>query len=143
MTFRIFLASMATIAFCIPAFAQQVTSPARGSAQRAEILNALRPSVESETGGPVQFVVGDINVMGDWAYVNAMPQRPGGGPIDWRATKYREPFEADAFSGVVLALLRRQSGRWSIAGLYVGPTDVAWYNWIEKFKLPEELFRTQ
>jgi hypothetical protein len=142
MAFRTFLALMASIAFCIPALAQSVTSPARGSGQRAEILNALRPSIEVETGGLVQFVVGDINVMGDWAYVNALPQRPNGRPIDWRATKYREPFEADAFSGVVLALLRMQNGRWNVVGLYVGPTDVAWYNWIEKFNLPEELFRT-
>ncbi|MGE0564838.1 MAG: hypothetical protein AB7O50_10020 [Pseudolabrys sp.] len=117
-----------------------IASLDRGAALRAVILDALRPTVEAETGGPVRFVVGTINVMGEWAYVDAKPQRPDGAAIDWRATKFRQAFEADAFSGIVLALLKRNENRWEVAGYFIGPTDVAWYEWIEKFKLPEAFF---
>lgn len=50
-----------------------------GSAQRRAILNALRPAVERELRGPVEFVIDCIQVQGGMALVNANPQRPGGG----------------------------------------------------------------
>ena len=127
---------------CATATAQAPVIPVeRGMSLRAELLDALRPGIEKETGGPVQFVVSAINVMGAWAYVDAKPERPDGRPIDWRATKFREAYEADMFSGLVLALLRREGGQWKVVGTFIGPTDVAWYEWVEKYKLPEELFK--
>jgi hypothetical protein len=134
------------LALCLAAFglaaqAQPVTTPGRGSILRADILAALRPSVEKETGGPVQFVITVMHVMDGWAYVDAKPQRPGGGAINWRATRHRQAYEADAFSGLVLALLRRQDGRWTVVDTFIGPTDVAWYEWVKKYKLPETFFQ--
>jgi hypothetical protein len=126
-----------------PAFAQAIVVPERGTALRGEVLNAVRPVVERETGGPVIFVVGTLNVMGDWAYVDADPQRPGGKPIDWRKTRFRRAYEADMFSGLVMALLRRKDGVWTVVDHVVGPTDVYWYNWLDKYKLPEALFTRQ
>ena len=119
---------------------QPVTSPARGTSQRSDILNALRPSIEHDVGEPVQFVIGAINVMSEWAYVDATPQRANGQPIDWRATKFRQAFEADMFSGVVLALLRQKAGQWETVAYVVGPTDVAWIEWAKTYNLPEKLF---
>ncbi len=124
-----------------PALAQPVVSPARGSALRADVLDALRPTVERETDGPVIFVVNTLNVMGDWAYVDTDPRRPSGGKIDWRRTKFRDAFEADMFSGLVLALLRRQGGHWRVVETAIGPTDVAWVEWATKHKLPKALFQ--
>ena len=121
--------------------AQPVTTPERGSSLRADVLDALRPVIEKETGGPVQFVITVMHVMGNWAYVDAKPQRPDGRAIDWRATKYRKDYEADVFSGLVLALLRRQGGRWTVVDTFIGPTDVAWYEWVKKYKLPEAFFQ--
>lgn len=132
---------LAAISSAVPA--QPISSPPRGTSLRAVILNALRPTIERETGGPVQFVVGTINVMGDWAYVDAKPQRPDGLPIDWRMTRHRQAFEADAFSGIVLALLKQKAGKWEVAGYFVGPTDVAWYEWVTAYKLPEKFFTAQ
>jgi hypothetical protein len=129
------------VAFGLAAQAQPVTTPERGSSLRADILAALRPSIEKETGGRVQFVITVMHVMGGWAYVDAKPQRPDGGPINWRATRHREAYDADAFSGLVLALLRRQDGRWTVVDTFIGPTDVAWYEWVKKYKLPEAFFQ--
>jgi hypothetical protein len=143
---RTILALVVWMAVCLPATAQswRITSPARGSTLRAEILDALRPNIERETGGPVQFVITALNVMGPWAYVDAKPQRPDGRPINWRATKFRQAYEADMFSGLVLALLlQRLDGSWIVVGTFIGPTDVAWYEWVDKYKLPEALFRNR
>jgi len=139
---RIILALVVAAAACTRVAAQAPVIPVeRGMPLRAEILDALRPSIEKETGGPVQFVISVINVMGAWAYVEAKPERPDGQPINWRATKFREAYDADMFSGLVLALLRRGEGRWKLIGTFIGPTDVAWYEWVDKYKLPEALFK--
>jgi hypothetical protein len=123
-----------------PVAAQAVVSPPKGSPLRTEVLNALRPTVQKETGGPVIFVVHTLNVMGEWAYVDAEPQRPNGDKVDWRKTKFREAYEADVFSGLILALLHKKAGAWSVIDYVVGPTDVYWYNWLSKYKLPKVLF---
>jgi hypothetical protein len=88
------------------------------------------------------FVVNTLHVMGPWAYVDARPERPNGQPVDWRQTRFREAYDHGAFSGLVLALLlRRQDGSWIAVGTFIGPTDVAWYDWVDTYKLPEAFFK--
>jgi hypothetical protein len=124
-----------------PAAAQPIVSPPKGSPLRAEVLNALRPTIDKETGGPVIFVVHALNVMGKWAYADVEPLRPNGQSVDWRKTKFRRDFEADMFSGLVLVLLRKQGEGWKVVELAMGPTDVAWIEWAKKYKLPNDLFK--
>ena len=78
--------------------------------------------------------------MSDWAFVQAKPQRPGGAPIDWRATRFKQDFEQDLMSDLVLGLLRRSGGRWTMVTGVVGPTDVVWEDWVKKYQLPRQLF---
>jgi len=124
-----------------PAAAQAVVSPPKGAPLRTEVLNALRPAIEKETGGSVIFVVHALNVMGEWGYVDAEPRRPNGDKVDWRKTKFREAYEADMFSGLILALLHKQSAGWQVIEIAIGPTDVAWIEWQQQHKLPEALFK--
>ena len=140
MAWRLVLGAILAVLLAGAAHAQPVTSPERSNPLRTQLLDALRPTIQAETGGPVSFVVGTINVMGEWAYVGATPVRRNGGPIDWRATKFKQAFEADMFSGLVMALLRRDAKGWTVVDFVVGPTDVYWLNWVEKYKLPEALF---
>ena len=123
------------------ATAQPVVSPPKGSPLRTEVLNALRPVVEKETGGRVVFAVHALNVMGEWAYADVEPLQPNGSKVDWRKTKFRRDFEADMFSGLVLALLRKQGAGWNVVEIAIGPTDVAWIEWQKQHKLPEALFK--
>ena len=123
------------------AIAQPVVSPAKGAPLRAEVLAALRPAVEKETGGRLIFVVHALNVMGEWAYADVEPRRTNGDKVDWRQTKFRRDVEADMFSGLVLALLRKQGGSWQVVEIAIGPTDVAWIEWQQQHKLPEALFK--
>ena len=98
--------------------------PAPGTAQRRAILDALRPTIERQLGPNVEFVVRDIRIAQGWAFVNADPQRRGGGRIDGRR-HFGDDF--DNMDGLtVTALLRFRNGRWNLVDQAIGATD-AWY----------------
>lgn len=93
------------------------------SPQRRAILDALRPEIQRQLGGPVEFVVSRLDVLDGWALVYADPQRPGGGAIDGR--RYFPDFEnMDGLT--VTAILRFRNGRWTLVDHAIGATDV-WY----------------
>ncbi len=108
------------------AHAQPVQEPARGTAERSAILNAIRPLAEAHFGAPVEFVVSWLRAGGGWAFAGVAPQRPGGAPIDLRTTVYAS--EADYMDGLqTYVLLRYQYDRWNVVDFAVGPTDVFWH----------------
>ena len=121
----------------------QVFAPPAGSPLRAEVLNALRPTIAGAIGGAIEFAVSALRVQGDWAYASVRPRRPGGRPIDWRATRFRVQREDGVLTEDVLALLRRDAGGWSVVEYVIGPTDVFWENWIAPHNLPRSLFSDQ
>jgi hypothetical protein len=90
--------------------------------------------------GDIEFVVNELRVVADWAYVNARPRRPCGRPIDWRPTKFRQASEAGAMSNLLLALRRREGADWKVVECVIGPTDVVWEGWIEPHRLKRQLF---
>jgi hypothetical protein len=122
-------AAVATVGIVGPAAAQQAgvnatAAPAAGTAQRRAILDALRPTIARRVGPNVEFVVHDIRIAQGWAFVNADPQRRGGGRIDGRQY-FGEDF--DNMDGLaVTALLRFRDGRWNLVDHAIGATD-AWY----------------
>ena len=91
-------------------------------------------------GAPVEFVVGDMRVLGPWAFVYLQPQRPGGGAIDWARTKYAEAWQAGAFDAGVTALLHRTGSGWLVDAYDLGATDVEWIPWPEEYGAPPALF---
>jgi hypothetical protein len=105
------------------------TQPTAGSAQRAAIMDALRPAIERKLGGAVEFVVRRAAVENGWALVIADPQRPGGGRID---PKRHFPNEVIEFmDGLTInAILRFSGGGWTLVDHAIGPTDV-WYCGVE------------
>ena len=121
------------------AFAQAET-PARGSPLSAAVLDALRPMVEAEVGKPVEFVVGDMRVVGEWAFVIASPQRPGGGAVEYLYTRYQDAVDAGAFDGQAIALLRQTPSGWLVYEYSLGATDVVWADWGGRYPLPPEVF---
>ena len=125
-------------ALCSPLAAQHTPPP--GSPLRASILDGLRPTVQSEIGGPIQFVVNELRVLQNWAYVAAKPQRPGGAPIQWNATKFRDAWADDTMSDLVLALLWADGRGWRVIEYAIGPTDVIWEEWMNAHRLPRQLF---
>jgi hypothetical protein len=125
--------------FSVAAYATADTPPA-GSPLRRAILDALRPMAEAELGAPVEFVVDDIRVFGEWAFVSARPQRPGGGAILYAYTRYQEDYDSGAFSEAVTALLRETPSGWLVYQYNLGASDVVWLDWIGLYPAPPDVF---
>lgn len=121
---------------------EAMAQPRSGSALRVELLNTVRPEFERETGGPIEFVVRHLNVIGEWAYGEVQAQRPGGKEIDWSRTRYGEDFAAGMFDPAASDfLLRRSPSGWMIVEFAMGPTDVVWERWRLDHGLPLALFQ--
>jgi hypothetical protein len=132
-----FLAVAAFIAAMVStAFAADIHEPAKGSAERKAILDAIRPAIEAQMRGPVEF---QINVMlsdGEWAFVSANPQRPGGREIDMEKTAFAG--KSDIMDGLTTyALVRFANGRWNHIDDIIGSTDVAYMAWLELYQVPK------
>jgi hypothetical protein len=116
-----------TLALITAGSAQSAFQPPRGSQLRTQLLDAARPVFERETNGSIELVVRRLNVLGDWAFGDVHLQRPGGGQIDWRKTKYADDFSAGMFDpGGSFFLLRRTGTIWKVMEYSTGPTDVVW-----------------
>ncbi|WP_205481248.1 hypothetical protein [Sphingomonas arenae] len=102
----------------------RVITPPAGSAERAAILDTLRPAVEARLRGKVEFVVDTLRSDGAWAFVVAEPQRPGGTRIDGLALFGEDWDNMDGLR--VDAVLRRKQGHWEVVEYVIGATD-AWY----------------
>ena len=118
----------------------QVETPAAGTPLRKAILDALRPMVTAEVGAPVEFTSVDMRVLGEWAFLTAVPQRPGGGEIEYLYTRYQTAWEQDMFGGAVAALLRETPNGWLVYEYDLGATDVVWLDWPNWYPVPPEVF---
>lgn len=112
-----------------PLAAQGWHEPARGSAERADLMDAFRPHAEWTLGYPIEFVVGELRVADGAALAYLRAQRPGGGAIDVTATPgFRRGEISDAFGDPAeIQVLYRKSGRVWVAVVWeFGATDV-WF----------------
>ncbi|MEI3852492.1 MULTISPECIES: hypothetical protein [unclassified Ensifer] len=132
------IAALASLWLAGACLAQPFREPVKGNAERAAILDAIRPAVEAEMRDPVEFVVTTMRAAPNWAFMQVEPQRPGGGTIDPGQTGLRD--EADMMDGLtVFALVSFQSGRWNLVDHVVGPTDVAYAGWPLRYGVPPAL----
>ena len=115
-------------------------TPAAGSAERKAIMDSLRQPVTKELGQSVVFVVAQLKVCGNWAFLEAEPQRPDGGPVDWTAGAYADAVADDMCGGYIHALLIKKSGRWQVREHVICATDVPWVTWPDDFGAPATLF---
>ncbi len=120
--------------------AQSAYTPAKGSAERKAILDALRAPVERDLGQKVTFVTKNFKVQGAWAFVGADPFTPSGGEIDYSKTKYAEAVADGIFDSNVFVLLRKRSGKWRITKYQIGCTDVCYSDWWKTYRAPKAIF---
>lgn len=116
---------------CLAGTAGAWEEPARGSALRGVLLDALRPHIEWMLGPPVEFVVWDLRRAGDVAFFSGMAQRPGGDAIDIAATPAakREELDPQVGDGATVQALYKLSGEtWVAVHWAISATDV-WYAW--------------
>lgn len=120
--------------------AQSVHTPAKGSAERTAILNALRVPVERDLKQKIVFVAEHFNVSGTWAFVGGEPQAVGGGAPNYRGTKYQAAKDADMFDNNFFAVLRKTAGRWKVVTYAIGCTDVCYADWWKRYRAPKAIF---
>lgn len=136
--FRSITAAVLLIMMPMIAFAGEIREPAKGSPERAAILDAIRPAIEAQMRGPVEFQVDTMRTDGDWAFVIATPRRPGGKPIDPEKTAFAG--QQDQMDGLtVLALVRRVKGRWVHIDDIIGPMDAAQMSWLNAYQVPRAI----
>ena len=138
---RLFLPALFIIvAAAGAASAQEARTPAHGSAERKAIADALRAPVEKELRQKVVFKIDHLKVSGEWAFLRGVPQRPGGGKVDYSITRYKQAIEDGVFDDWICALLRRKAGKWQVVKYVIGATDVAYEGWDEEYKAPSAIF---
>ncbi|HRJ25938.1 MAG TPA: hypothetical protein PLO61_00335 [Fimbriimonadaceae bacterium] len=117
----------------------KISTPAPGSKLRVELMNTLRKPVESQLGVKVKFKVDRLRVSEPWAFLAGDCQDSKGRPIDLRKTRLKA--EAEWMDGPsVYALFWKDSKKkWTVKTFVLGPTDVAWSDWPERFGCPREL----
>jgi hypothetical protein len=133
------LTALAIAGFSASASAQ-VETPPQGSPVRAAILEAIRGIAVAEFGSPIEFVVNDIRVLGEWAYADVHPQRPGGDEIFYTYTRYQANWDAGALDQTAVVLLRETPAGWLVYEYSFGATDVQWVNWVGMYPAPIEVF---
>jgi hypothetical protein len=134
------LALAAPAAF-LPAHAQSLRDIAVNDPERRPLLNALRPHIERDLDQPVRFLVQTIRMSGRWAWIVANPQTPTGQPVDLSGTRYAEAQREGFMDGdTIYALMERVSGRWVMRDFVIGPTDVAYESWPQRYGAPRALF---
>ncbi len=137
---RTLTALLFILAFSLAAFGQQVREPAKGSAERTAILNALRVPVERELKQKIVFSIDDLRVAGGWAFIGGIPQSPAGGQPDYRGTEYQEAKDAGMFDNNIFALLKKNGAKWRVVTYAIGCTDVCYATWWSEHKAPKAVF---
>jgi len=113
--------------------------------ERDAMTAALAPRVQAEIGQAVSFTVTTMRVENDWGWLVAQPWTSDGTQIDWSQTRYAERAAEGTLDGggTTYALLRRENGQWRVVDFAVGPTDVAWADWSERYGAPEGLMQAR
>lgn len=116
------------------------TPPPSGDAARDAILDAVRAAVREAMGKPVELSVDHLNVLGDRAFVQATMHGMDGEPLDYADTPFREVAAHGGQSDVYMGLLKHDGGTWVLEASRIGPTDLAWVAWSDRFDVPGALF---
>ncbi|SNT07648.1 DNRLRE domain-containing protein [Antarctobacter heliothermus] len=114
--------------------------PARSSAERKAIIDAVRGPISAEIGTELVFDVVRLRSDATWAFVDATPLLPDGSPVDWAKTPFADAWAHGMMTQTVWALLYRDPGGWRVVDHVIGPTDVYWYGWVKQFGLPVAVF---
>lgn len=115
-------------------------TPATNSPERQAILKSSLAEVVRALGKPAQLDVASLRVSGEWAFLYAAIQTPGGQPIDYKDTPFAEEAEAGMKSRKYAALLRGRASEWQLVASALGPTDVAWAPWASEYGAPAAIF---
>lgn len=138
---------VALVAVGLTAIAQTpprtLTEPKAGSPLRKALLDSVREHYRKDLNGkPVVFSVTHMRVLGNDAFLTAIPQQPNGKEFDYRGTKFQSAIDEGVFDNWVATLLRYdpKTKKWRVRQSVLGATDVTWVGWWNEFKVPVQIF---
>ena len=104
-----------------------VYTPRPGSAERTELMNAIREATRNDLGTPAVFIVHNLRSNGQWAFGQLDPQHPNGSPIRLESTPFYRANSGFPLDGLRIDVIwRKQGHRWQVYAHEIGATDV-WY----------------
>lgn len=123
------------------ASAQKVYTPAKDSAERKAILNALRVSVEKELKQKISFNVDVFNVQGAWAFLSGEPRNAAGtDKPNYKRTIYQKAIDQDVFDNNFFAVMKKSGKQWTVITYAIGCTDVCYATWADDYNAPKAIF---
>ena len=129
------------IVSAVTAASAQVYSPDKQSPERRAILDALRVPVERELKQKVVFIVENMNVSGNWAFVGGgRLQAEDGGEPDFSRTQYADAKREGFFDNNYFSLLKKTAGKWKVTHYAIGCTDVCYATWWRDYRAPKAIF---
>jgi hypothetical protein len=137
---KLLLISTTVLLFAVSSLAQAAYTPEKGSPERKAILDALRVPVEKELKQRIIFVVDNLKVQANWAFVGGQPQGADGERPNYAGTPYQEAIDADMFDNNYFALLKKTGGKWRVVTHAIGCTDVCYATWWRDHKAPKAIF---
>jgi hypothetical protein len=121
--------------------AQDLTNgTAASSPAHRSVLNAARAKAQQQLGKRVRFDIKQFQVIGEWAFLHAGMLDPNGQPISYAGTRFEDADRHGQKSSNYDALLKHESGRWTVRVDSVGATDVPWTGWSHDYGAPAKLF---
>lgn len=140
------LALVAALVFSVllpsPAGAQSKPyTPKPGSFERKLIMDTLRVPVEAKLHKAVIFKVDALRVLNGWAFLDGIPLKPNGKPMDYRGTPYAEAASyRESWGGSIQALLHKTHGKWHTVTYVIGASDVQYVDWDKRYHAPRAIF---
>jgi hypothetical protein len=109
--------------------------------ERDAMVDALSAQAGVDIGLPVTFEVTTKRVEGEWGWLVAQPWTREGAQIDWSQTRYAQRAAEGVLDGggTTYALLRKQNATWTVVAFAVGPTDVAYADWPQRYGAPASI----
>lgn len=116
-----------------PAAAVSPADAATETQLRAVIVQTLGRDFNQ----PVSLQVDTLQTSGDWAWAVVTPKTPSGAPVDFSKTRYAG-VDLDG-GGQTYLLLQKNASGWTVRDFAVGPTDVAYMDWPQRYGAPAAL----
>ena len=107
----------------------EVSTPQPGSAERKDIIDAVRVMAGYDLGGPIVFVVDQLEIEDGYGFLRGTATRPDGTAINISQSPLvtRDEIPEDFIDGSsVQAFVKQLGGHWYVDAYSVGATDVWW-----------------
>lgn len=122
-----------------PAPAQQY-SPAADSAEFKAIAVVVDAAIRNELKQPAVVDIETVARNGEWAFVAASLRDASGRAYRYIGTPLEEAAANGGVSNAYAALLRVRGNDWTLVTQVIGPGDVAWEDWPNRYGAPPALF---